>query len=244
MAIQDLREILRKPHPATPFIHQGTAINDGVRQLQKLFNMPQWSKATPQVGPRVPETNSNSNSTFISNRTLPTQKVTLGEAHPAPVVEKDEDVPSPRVKTATSPRVPTELRRLANHNNISATATALPPKRTRKPRDLLTYKPKTMYAPGTIIRKRFDDGKWLEGEITGYDHKDKWYRVKYLDGDEEDWDSEEVKANIKSTQRYARSQSQQAKQVKNIRPTPMIPLRKQYDQLFKYGSFPSPKQVA
>jgi hypothetical protein len=113
----------------------------------------------------VTKTNSNSNSTIH----LPTQKVTLGKTHPDPIEAKEDEL-APREEPAAAPRVPVELRRLADYNNISGTASASPTKRTSKQRELLTYNTQTteppapIYAPGTIIRKRFEDGKWLEGE--------------------------------------------------------------------------------
>lgn len=84
----------------------------------------------------------------------------------------------------------------------------------------------TILANGTIIRKLFEDNKYYEGEITGYNTTDKWYKVKYLDGGIEDLDEEEIKDLTKTVQQYEyetyRTQSQQqcllAKYVSKHRP--------------------------
>ena len=36
---------------------------------------------------------------------------------------------------------------------------------------------------GTIVRKRFNDGKFYEGKITKFDPINKFYTVKFQDGD-------------------------------------------------------------
>ena len=39
-AMEDLVEILQAPQPATPFLQQGTVINDAMEQLTKIFTPP------------------------------------------------------------------------------------------------------------------------------------------------------------------------------------------------------------
>ncbi|OEU05713.1 hypothetical protein FRACYDRAFT_231764 [Fragilariopsis cylindrus CCMP1102] len=39
-AAEDLADILQAPHPATPFLQQGTVVNDAVEQLKKIFTPP------------------------------------------------------------------------------------------------------------------------------------------------------------------------------------------------------------
>mmetsp|Transcript_12970 Transcript_12970/g.32751 ORF Transcript_12970/g.32751 Transcript_12970/m.32751 type:complete len:310 (+) Transcript_12970:132-1061(+) len=57
---------------------------------------------------------------------------------------------------------------------------------------------------GTIISKKFPEtGEFYEGEVTGYDAENKWYKIRYLDGDEEEFDEEELKQYRKKVQRYA-----------------------------------------
>lgn len=47
---------------------------------------------------------------------------------------------------------------------------------------------------GTVIRKKFPEtGEYYEGKVTDYDTEYKWYKIKYLDGDEEELDEEELK---------------------------------------------------
>ena len=59
-----------------------------------------------------------------------------------------------------------------------------------------------MYNIGTLIRKRFSNHKHYEGKITNYDPTKRLYRIKYLDGDIEDFTPEEVKQHCHHTQRY------------------------------------------
>ena len=40
---------------------------------------------------------------------------------------------------------------------------------------------------GTIVRKKFCDGKYYEGEVVKYDPKNQWYKIKYQDGAIEDY---------------------------------------------------------
>ena len=47
---------------------------------------------------------------------------------------------------------------------------------------------------GTIIRKKFNNNKWYEGMITGYDNKKKYYKVLYNDGDTEEYTRDERKS--------------------------------------------------
>ena len=57
---------------------------------------------------------------------------------------------------------------------------------------------------GTIISKKFTEtGEFYEGEVIGYDAENNWYKIRYLDGDEEEFDDEELKQYRKKTQRYA-----------------------------------------
>ena len=54
-----------------------------------------------------------------------------------------------------------------------------------------TYQPEAI---GTIIRKKFEeDGNYYKDEVTNYDAINKFYAIKYLDGDEEDFDHQEMK---------------------------------------------------
>ena len=65
---------------------------------------------------------------------------------------------------------------------------------------LQTYQPEAI---GTIIRKKFnEDGNYYEGEVTKYDPINKFYSIKYLDGDEEDFDHNEMTKYKKRRQQY------------------------------------------
>ena len=39
-ATEDLADILQTEHPATPFLQQGTVVNDAIQQLTKIFAPP------------------------------------------------------------------------------------------------------------------------------------------------------------------------------------------------------------
>ena len=43
------------------------------------------------------------------------------------------------------------------------------------------------------VRKKFNDGKLYDGIVSKYDKKNKWYIVKYDDGDKEDLNLNELK---------------------------------------------------
>jgi hypothetical protein len=72
-ASEDLVQILKQPHPATPFLlQQGTVINDAIKQLTKIFTPPNREETaiaapSPRVletavtAPRVGENNNNNN---------------------------------------------------------------------------------------------------------------------------------------------------------------------------------------
>jgi hypothetical protein len=71
-ATEDLVEILQQPHPATPFLQQGTIVNDAMKQLTKIFAPPKRNETamaapSPRVletdtsAPRVDEKNNNNN---------------------------------------------------------------------------------------------------------------------------------------------------------------------------------------
>ena len=57
---------------------------------------------------------------------------------------------------------------------------------------------------GTIIRKQYGDGKWYEGEISKYDATNKFYTVKYKDGDIAEYTHEEIKRYKKDKQVYSK----------------------------------------
>ena len=78
------------------------------------------------------------------------------------------------------------------HPDVPLPPTRVFPKRDKGPTTLLqTYQPETV---GTIVRKKFDeDGKYYEGEVSKYDAINKFYLIKYFDGDEEDFDHQEMK---------------------------------------------------
>jgi hypothetical protein len=53
-ATEGLVDIIKQPHPATPFLQQGTVVNDAIKQLTKIFS-PQYRAITenPATTPRV-----------------------------------------------------------------------------------------------------------------------------------------------------------------------------------------------
>ena len=41
----------------------------------------------------------------------------------------------------------------------------------------------TIYPNDTMIRKRFNNGRWYDGRLVGYNSKENYYKVVYNDGD-------------------------------------------------------------
>ena len=52
-ATEDLIAILKKPHPPTPFLDQGTKTNDAIRKLQEIFTPRQRNEASTRVPGRA-----------------------------------------------------------------------------------------------------------------------------------------------------------------------------------------------
>ena len=50
---EDLIAILKKPHPPTPFLDQGTKTNDAIRKLQEIFTPRQRTEASTRVPGRA-----------------------------------------------------------------------------------------------------------------------------------------------------------------------------------------------
>ena len=43
------------------------------------------------------------------------------------------------------------------------------------------------------VKKKFNDNKFYNGEVVKYDKKNKWFKVKYDDGEKEDLNLNELK---------------------------------------------------
>jgi hypothetical protein len=56
----------------------------------------------------------------------------------------------------------------------------------------------------TIVCRRFTNGIYHEGEVTRYDPKEKFYKIKYQDGDTDEMTYDEVTNYKKKNQRYER----------------------------------------
>ena len=60
--LKDLKEVLKKPHPKTPFLDKGTPSNDAIAKLETIFgppkkdnnNRPRVSELRPTMVQRVP----------------------------------------------------------------------------------------------------------------------------------------------------------------------------------------------
>jgi hypothetical protein len=100
---------------------------------------------------------------------------------------------------------PTKLRRAitALQSLLNATEKKNRPIRSSKgetPHRLIRTEP-ARYPNGTIIRKKFNKG-WYEGEVTGFDPSNSYYKIRYTDGDTEEFDHQEVKEYKKKVQAY------------------------------------------
>ena len=69
-------------------------------------------------------------------------------------------------------------------------STALPRRPTGPTTRSQAYKQEPI---GTIVKRKFNNGKWYEGEVTHYDPINKLYKIKYCDGDTEDYNHSEMK---------------------------------------------------
>jgi hypothetical protein len=201
MILQDLTDTLQQPHPATPFLQQGTATNAGVRKLLEILTA--WT----DIGPRVP------------TPTKPTGSHDKA-AHPT----------SPR-KT----KLPTSAPRVTDHtvikcNPIPIAAPRVEKKPHQDPRIVRTTRSNSIYAIGTIVRKRFDDYKYYEGEVTKYDYVNAIYTIKFKQGDTEEYTHNEVKRHYKQNQVYSGTKYGKA-------------LTARYDTNFNFNLFPTPKQA-
>jgi hypothetical protein len=167
-ATEDLTEILQTEHPATPFLQQGTIVNDAIKQLQKIFTPPNREETamaapSPRVletavaAPRVDENNNNNNNNNGNQ--------------------------SPRVVTTTTAldRLRNRLATKSARNNDRSRQI-----RTKSVRKLATVTEEILpHTVGTTIRKIFKKGT-LNGKITSYDSEREYYMVEYEDGDSEE----------------------------------------------------------
>jgi hypothetical protein len=152
MILQDLANTLSAPHPATPYLEQGTAVNTGVRRLLEILTA--WT----DVGARVPTTD-------LDSKDNP---------------KTSTPTPPPRVKEQT----------IIKCNPVPISAPRVVKKPHQDPRVTRTTRSNSIYAIGTIVRKRFADRKYYEGEVTHYDCINATYTIKFKQGDTEEYTHE------------------------------------------------------
>jgi hypothetical protein len=58
----------------------------------------------------------------------------------------------------------------------------------------------SIHGIGTIVRKQFHNGKYYEGEVIDYETINKYYNIKFRDGDQEDFDEKDIKQYYKQKQ--------------------------------------------
>ena len=81
----------------------------------------------------------------------------------------------------TAPRVNQGTQKSSRTNKHKQNRAATPPRVQRPTRST------NLYDIGTIIRKRFNNNKYYEGEVTNYDPINRLYQIKYLGGDSEEF---------------------------------------------------------
>ena len=171
-ATEDLVEILQEPHPATPFLQQGTVVNDAMEQLKKIFTPPtRMETAIAAPIPRVLET-----------------------AVAAPRVDainnNNNHNHSPRVAEITTDR----LQRLLNRLESKSVPNSERPSRIRT--KLARIAEETLpHAIGTTIIKSFKKNQ-LNGIITSYDKDREYYMIEYDNGDSEELRHKTVEKHI------------------------------------------------
>jgi len=131
-----------------------------------------------------------------TNNTLDTISLILGELKQVLSEKKDTHFGSN----------PTQLRRAINslQDLFTNTTTRRDPVSTSKGAspNKKAGRSVNIYPTGTIIRKKFNKG-WFEGEVTGYDPKERYYSILYTDGDTEEFTHNEVKTHKKLKQQYS-----------------------------------------
>ncbi|MGK3756716.1 MAG: hypothetical protein ACI8RD_009030, partial [Bacillariaceae sp.] len=68
-----------------------------------------------------------------------------------------------------------------------------------------------IYSIGTKISRKFNDGQYYDGKITSHDDDSGWYKIKYDDGDEEEFDNALVKRWLKKKSKKSKSKKRKAK---------------------------------
>jgi hypothetical protein len=87
-ATEDLVDILKQLHPATPFLQQGKVVNDAIKQLTTIFSpqgraITENPATTPRVletaaaAPRVDENNNNNNNNSNQSPRVATTTTTM-----------------------------------------------------------------------------------------------------------------------------------------------------------------------
>ena len=74
---------------------------------------------------------------------------------------------------------------------------------TTAPIPITNIKHTIIYPNSTIIQKKFS-GKYYEGEITGHQSLNNFYKIKYYNGDTEKFMPNEIKKFCKHIQQYSR----------------------------------------
>jgi hypothetical protein len=188
-AAEDLAEILKAPHPATPFLQQGTVINDAVEQLKKIFTPPtRMETAMAAPIPRVLETAVAAPRVDVNNN------------------NNNNCNGSPRVAVASTPTTD-RLERLRNRLTTKSvlnterssgkkTKTVRFQQNSEGPSQLRTKLSRIAeeilpHTVGTKIRKSFKNNKskkknHLNGIISSYDNDREYYMIEYEDGDSEE----------------------------------------------------------
>jgi hypothetical protein len=172
-AAEDLVDILQKEHPATPFLQQGTVVNDAIQQLTKIFTPPNREETamaapSPRVletavaAPRVGENNNNNNNKNNNGNQAPRVVITT--------------------TTTALDRLRNRLKTKSAQNNDRSRQVRTNSVRNQLQPILEETLPLTV---GTTIRKTFKKNT-LNGKITAYDEEREYYMVEYEDGDSEE----------------------------------------------------------
>jgi hypothetical protein len=92
----------------------------------------------------------------------------------------------------------------------------------------------SIHGIGTIVRKWFHNRKYYEGEVIDYDTINKYYKIKFKDGDQEDFDEKDIKQYYKQNQQYSGTKYRNKARAFRTH---------KYDQNFDYSLVPTPKQA-
>jgi hypothetical protein len=169
--------------------------------------------------------------TSVNNSLKKLQELLLHRPAVGPRVktqQKQSEIPTRTQRTKQAPRV--------EHSRETREVTTPAPRvgQLQEERNTRNTRSNTIHGIGTIVRKRFHNGKYYEGEVINYDTINKYYKVRFKDRDLEDLDKKDMKQYYKQNQQYSGTKYRDMAKAFSTH---------KYNQNFDFTLFPSPKQA-